>query len=308
MLVAHSPSSPSSGSPFFSRDYAVRGVTSTSAASSPSASPPAVAANTASSPPAAARRPDIPRRPSALRNKSSDHILVHAKLRFGSSSGGARSSGSGESASGARSAGLLDPGEPTWDDKTPRASFALAPGSSPDALPSKSAAVGEGHPRVSPPPPPPALQRRPSLAPLTMTSPESEGASLQRSLSTSSNGSGVSSGGSGGGGSLLARRRSSRSASRPEILAPLLTDLSLDNLPKLDDTVRPEVIGVSSHAETPSSETVSPVDPEDQKRLSRPSLVEHSFRSTRENVSTPFPRLREDYIGDAADGSADEAA
>lgn len=139
-----------------------------------------------------------------------------------------------------------------------------------------------------------------------MTSPESEGANLQRSLSTSSNGSGVSSGGSGGG-SLLARRRSSRSASRPEILAPLLTDLSLDNLPKLDDTVRPEVIGVSSHAETPSSETVSPVDPQDQKRLSRPSLVEHSFRSTRENVSTPFPRLREDYIGDGADGSADEA-
>ncbi|KWU44800.1 hypothetical protein RHOSPDRAFT_33617 [Rhodotorula sp. JG-1b] len=305
MLVAHSPSSPSSGSPFFSRDYAVRGVTSTSAASSPSASPPA-AANTASSPPTAARRPDVPRRPSALRNKSSDHILVHAKLRFGSSDG-SRSSGSGEPESGARSAGLLEPGEPTWDDKTPRASFALAPGSSPDVLPSKSAGDGEGHPRVSPPPPPPALQRRPSLAPLTMTSPESEGANLHRSLSTSSNGSGVSSGGSVGGGSLLARRRSSRSASRPEILAPLLTDLSLDNLPKLDDTVRPEVIGVSSHAETPSSETVSPVDPQDQERLSRPSLVEHSFRSTRENVSTPFPRLRDDYIGDGADGSADEA-
>lgn len=142
-----------------------------------------------------------------------------------------------------------------------------------------------------------------------MTSPESEGASLHRSLSTSSSGSGVSSSSAANpGGSLLARRRSSRSASRPDILAPLLTDLSLDNLPKLDDTVKPEVIGISSHAETPSSETVSPVDPVDEERLSRPSLVEHSFRSTRENVSTPHPRVGADYIGDGTEGSADEAS
>ncbi|GAA5860896.1 hypothetical protein JCM3774_003179 [Rhodotorula dairenensis] len=299
MLVAHSPSSPSSGSPFFSaRDYAtVRGP-----------SPPATSSASVSSPGAdnaatAGRRPDIPRRPSALRNKSSDHILVHAKLRFGSSAPAPPDS------SGSQSAGLLDRVEPSWDDSTPRGSFAQG---SPDApLNPKSSLLapvgaGEGQPgeTASSPSPPPALQRRPSLAPLTMTSPESEGVpSLQRSLSTSSNGSGT-----GSGGSLLARRRSSRSASRPDILAPLLTDLSLENLPKLDDTVTPEVIGISSHAETPSSETVSPVDPEDAKRHSRPSLVEHSFRSTRENVSTPHPRVRADYIGDGTEESADETS
>ncbi|GAA5991060.1 hypothetical protein JCM10908_006520 [Rhodotorula pacifica] len=288
MLVAHSPSSPSSGSPFFAKDYAVRSASSSptsSSANTPFASPPTLSH----------RRPDIPRRPSALRNKSSDHILVHAKLRFGSSNDTSAHSVD-EPDSGSKSMGSSAvTAESNANDVTPRGSF--APRLSPGALAGESQPTGEGQP-VSPPP----LQRRPSLAPLTMTSPGSESGSLHRSLSTSSSGSGVSAGGS-----LLARRRSSRSASRPDILAPLMTDLSLDNLPKLNDTVKPEVIGVSSHAETPSSETVSPVDPEDKTLMSRPSLVERSFRSTRENVSTPFPRARKDYIGDVGAESEDEA-
>lgn len=85
-----------------------------------------------------------------------------------------------------------------------------------------------------------------------------------------------------------------------------MTDLALADLPKLDDTVRPEVIGVSSYADIPASETTSPVDMTVKTASTRPSLVECSFRSTREKVSTPFPKGREEWI-EAADVSADEA-
>ncbi|BGP56536.1 hypothetical protein JCM8202v2_004158 [Rhodotorula sphaerocarpa] len=246
----------------------------------------------------------MPRRPSALRNTSSDHILVHAKLRFGSSGSSPESALSPGEESG--------PGATTPTDlESAAAAFPMRgspPKSSPEQ-PAKAAAATKGPSPVKfgdglVKSPPSALQRRPSLAPLTSASPMIEG-TRQRSQSTSSTGS---AGGGPPGGALLTRRRSSRAASRPEILAPLITDLSLNDLPKLDDTVRPEVIGLSSHAETPSSETVSPVDMDAKTAMTRPSLIECSFRSTEERVSTPFPKSRKEWLGDDAESSGDEAA
>ncbi|POY73255.1 hypothetical protein BMF94_3589 [Rhodotorula taiwanensis] len=297
MLVARSPSSPSSGSPFFARDYALIASTASAAGSSPRSSSPTAGADQTQ------RRPEIPRRPSALRNRSSDHILVHAKLRFGSSDSGAQAAGN--AASGVTAAADQPQGDP------PSSSGQHVQSEEGSAKPARSArrgsmSVGSDVLRGSPALcgdftlSPPALQRRPSLAPLTPASPSGE-EGRQRSLSTSSSGSGVSAGGS-----LLARRRSSRSAARPDVLAPLMTDLALADLPKLDDTVRPEVIGVSSYADIPASETTSPVDMTVKTASTRPSLVECSFRSTREKVSTPFPKGREEWI-EAADVSADEA-
>ncbi|GAA5915985.1 hypothetical protein JCM6882_003487 [Rhodosporidiobolus microsporus] len=106
----------------------------------------------------------------------------------------------------------------------------------------------------------------------------------------------------GSSGSLLARRRSSRSAARADVL-PMLNDLKLEALPtaaleELDDTVRPQVVGESSAAVTPSKEALSPGKSE--------TVVVKPFKSTKVFVPTPFPTKRADWLSDEDDEDEDE--
>ncbi|GAA5825006.1 hypothetical protein JCM11251_006060 [Rhodosporidiobolus azoricus] len=99
--------------------------------------------------------------------------------------------------------------------------------------------------------------------------------------------------------SLLSRRRSSRSAARADVL-PMLNDLKLEALPsagleELDDTVRPQVVGESSAAVTPSTELLSPGKQEDGQVV----VVAEPFKSTKKIVRTPFPMKRtESWLSD----------
>lgn len=248
MLVARTPPSPSP-TPCYSRDFAGHS----------NATP---------------RRPDPPvRRPSALRNASSDHILTPAVLRFDKKVANIPSPSS-----------YVDgkqPGSPSLGaPQSPERSLAL------DKLPPPVSATSPNEKVPSPP-------TRPSLNPL----------SNSPSPPTSS-------------GSLLARRRSSRATTRPDMI-PLITDLKLDDLPtpkldELDDTIRPEVIGKSSHAQTPSTDVLSPTTAERVEREGA-QVVEVEFKKTREFVPTPFPSRRKDWLddsddeADAGDANADSA-
>ncbi|BGP33316.1 hypothetical protein JCM10296v2_005114 [Rhodotorula toruloides] len=240
MLVARTPPS-RSPTPCFSRDFAGH-------------------AN------ATPRRPDAPvRRPSALRNASSDHILTPAVLRFDK-----------------KVANIPSPS--SYDGK--QAGAASQPpsrGLSLDNLPSPSTNTDTA---TSPDEKVPSPPTRPSLNPLSN--------SPSPPLSS---------------GSLLARRRSSRTTSRPDMI-PLLTDLKLDDLPtpkldELDDTIRPEVIGKSSHAQTPSTDVLSPTT---VRRIEKDGaqVVETDFKPTRSFVPTPFPSARKDWL-DEDDEDEDDA-
>ncbi|GAA6015828.1 hypothetical protein JCM10207_008810 [Rhodosporidiobolus poonsookiae] len=106
----------------------------------------------------------------------------------------------------------------------------------------------------------------------------------------------------GSSGSLLARRRSSRSAVRSDI--PSLSELSLGDLPttplaELDDTVRPKVIGESSHAVTPVSDSAS-------STAGGARVVEKPYKSTKAFVPTPFPQRRKDWLDDEDEDDEDE--
>ncbi|KAJ8293802.1 hypothetical protein OF846_003066 [Rhodotorula toruloides] len=239
MLVARTPPSPSP-TPCFSRDFAGH------------ANP-------------TPRRPDAPvRRPSALRNASSDHILTPAVLRFDK-----------------KVANIPSPY--SYDGKQ---AGAPAPqpsnrGLSLGKLPASSTNIATSPNEKVPSPP-----TRPSLNPLA-NSPSPPPSS----------------------GSLLARRRSSRTTSRPDMI-PLLTDLKLDDLPtpnlnELDDTIRPEVIGKSSHAQTPSTDVLSPTT---VRRIEKDGaqVVEIDFKPTRSFVPTPFPSARKDWLDEDDQDEEDE--
>ncbi|GAA5907532.1 hypothetical protein JCM8208_001407 [Rhodotorula glutinis] len=225
-------------------------------------------------------RPAVARRPSALRNASSDHLITPAVTRFAT----------GQPASIPPPASAVSPGS---EPLVPTASA-----SSPDGIvrPSPVRAVSSSSSRgVGAKPTGPA-----SSGSLALPSPGlAAGAAVATSPpvvrpSLNPLGGSNDSGGPSSSGSLLARRRSSRSTARPDNL-PLLADLSLagalpsPSLAELDDDVRPTVIGESSHAQTPASEASSPVVARAPGAGGVKQLVESEFRSTRDWVSTPFP-------------------
>ncbi|BGP41263.1 hypothetical protein JCM10450v2_005305 [Rhodotorula kratochvilovae] len=264
MLVARTPPSPS-GNPYFaSRDYA-----SQPAAAAP---PPASSSSNAQAP-HLAPRPGVARRPSALRKASSDHIITPAVTRFVPRpayippTSPARASASGSAV----------------HQEAERAS---SPGASASAASSSTL----------PPPVDAALARSPSSSSSSGSPPVRP--SLNPLGATSS---------SGGSGSLLARRRSSRTAARADVL-PMLSDLSLKGalptaglaLDELDDTVRPAVIGESSHAQTPASEAASPVLARNGAGRAK-EVVEGEFKPTRSFVPTPFPEKRPHWLSDEED-------
>ncbi|GAA5933301.1 uncharacterized protein JCM15063_001277 [Sporobolomyces koalae] len=186
-----------------------------------------------------------PHRPSAMRNSSSDHIITPAVTRFDPKTADIPPSPT------------FNPGECEARAAKPDSSTAssLDPPSTLDAPTSVDHSS-----RV---PPPPALAHRSATAPV--------GTPL-RSASTSPKPTT----------SLLARRRSSRSTARPDFL-PKIDDLKLPTIPippleELDDTVVPDVIGVSSQATTPFAVSPTAVD-----------LEEAPFKPTKSYASTPFP-------------------
>ncbi|BGP01051.1 hypothetical protein RTBOTA2_004457 [Rhodotorula toruloides] len=212
------------------------------------------------------RRPDAPvRRPSVLRNASSGDILTHAVLRFDK-----------------KVANIPSPS--SYDGKQAGSSSPQPPkrGLSLDKLPPPVTTSTATSPNEKVPSPP----TRPLLNPLS-NSPSPPPSS----------------------GSLLARRRSSRTTSRPDMI-PLLTDLKLDDLPtpkldELDDTIRPEVIGKSSHAQTPSTDVLSPTT---VRRIEKDGaqVVETDFKPTRSFVPTPFPSARKDWLDEDDEDEDDE--
>ncbi|BGP25759.1 hypothetical protein JCM10295v2_004696 [Rhodotorula toruloides] len=236
MLVARTPPSPSP-TPCYSRDFAGHS----------NATP---------------CRPDAPaRRPSALRNASSDHILTPAVLRFDKKVANIPSPSSYDG----KQAGSPSLGAP----QPPKRGLSL------DKLPPPVMSATSPNEKVPSPP------TRPSLNPLS-NSPSPPPSS----------------------GSLLARRRSSRTTARPDMI-PLLTELKLDDLPtlkldELDDIIRPVVIGESSHAQTPSTDVLSPTTAE---RIAKDGaqVVEVAFKPTRSFVPTPFPSARKDWLDESDD-------
>ncbi|GAA6055869.1 hypothetical protein JCM3770_001531 [Rhodotorula araucariae] len=266
MLVARTPPSPS-GNPYFaSRDYAAQ----------PAAPPHASSSNT--SPAHLASRPGVARRPSALRKAGSDHIITPAVTRFAARTVHIppTSPEAVTSAEGAETrASTSSAGRPSSPGTNAAASMLPPPvGAAVASLASSSSASAGGSPPV-----------RPSLSPLGTGS------------SSSSSGSG-----------LLARRRSSRSTARADVL-PMLSDLSLKGalpaaglaLDDLDDTVRPAVIGESSHAQTPASEAASPVHARGRPQEGAMEVVEGAFKPTRSFVPTPFPEKRPHWLSDEED-------
>ncbi|GAA5855188.1 hypothetical protein JCM9279_007583 [Rhodotorula babjevae] len=229
-------------------------------------------------------RPSVARRPSALRNASSDHLITPAVTRFAT----------GQPASIPPSQPVSTGSEPL----VPSGSVSSPCGivrPSPVRAASSSSSRGAGAKPTGPASPGSLALPSPGLAAgaAVATSPFLVRPSLNP-LGGSSDSSAPSSNGS-----LLARRRSSRSTARPDVL-PLLADLSLagalpsPSLAELDDDVRPTVIGESSHAQTPASEASSPVVARAPGGVKQ--VVETEFRPTRELVSTPFPSKMPDWI------------
>ncbi|GAA6064078.1 hypothetical protein JCM10212_002720 [Sporobolomyces blumeae] len=220
------------------------------------------------SPPRLARPTTLGRRPSAMKSPQSDQITP-AVTRF----------------------------DPRAVDIPPSPTFppSADPGpGSPDR--ERDHDHDRSHPRAS------AVDRPPPLAPRAKTAPAPL---LARSASArSSHKASTTSPPAPSGPSLLARRRSScKSQQRPDLF-PKLDDLKLPALPTpplehLDDTVRPEVVGVSSQAHTPFAASPTSDD----------HVVEEGYRPTRTFVATPFPTTRrksffEDSDDERAGGKA----
>ncbi|GJN90041.1 hypothetical protein Rhopal_003039-T1 [Rhodotorula paludigena] len=288
MLVARTPTSPRPSSPFFSsHDYASSGPSSAFGGASPSASSHRPPAQQQQQP--QQQRPDVVRRPSALRKANSDHIITPAVLRFDPRKPQhIPSSASGEQRTQQRSVSSptstttnATPGASASSSAVPRTSppRPLAPASGSSASPDGAAPV------------------RPALAPLVTSGTVS---SSSGDLTTSS-------------GSLLARRRSSRTTGTRADVLPMLSDLSLrgalpaTGLDELDDTVTHKVIGESSHAQTPSSESGSPVVARGahKNHKSIDGMVQDGYRPTKSFVPTPFPEKRKDWLSDEEDEEDD---
>ncbi|GAA5895383.1 uncharacterized protein JCM6883_001488 [Sporobolomyces salmoneus] len=196
-------------------------------------------------------RPLPPRRPSALRNSASDHLITPAVTRF----------------------------DPETADIPPSPTF---PPSSSSSSPSHSSAETSesSSSNVDSPSllsiPPPSLTHRPATCPQSVPKPCSPPTSL------------------------LARRRSSRSTARPDFL-PKLDDLKISAFPappleELDDTVRPDVIGVGSQATTPFASSPTSVA----------GIQEAPFRPTKTYASTPFPKGRRQSFFDESEEEEEE--
>ncbi|GAA5944476.1 hypothetical protein JCM3775_005870 [Rhodotorula graminis] len=225
-------------------------------------------------------RPSVARRPSALRNASSDHLITPAVTRF--ATGQPKSIPPSTTGVATGNEPLVPAASATSPDGIVRPlPVRAASSSSSRAAGAEPTSLAAGGPLALPSPgfASPALVR-PSLNPL---------------------GGSSDSGGPPSSGSLLARRRSSRSTARPDVL-PLLADLSLagalpsPSLAELDDDVRPTVIGESSHAQTPASEASSPVVARAPGAGVVKQLVETEFRPTRDKVHTPFPGRLPNWI------------
>lgn len=188
-------------------------------------------------------RPQPPRRPSAMRNSSSDHIITPAVTRFDPTTADIPPSPTSPSS--------RSPFKPTLDHENTELPATLPTSKSAPPLPSlppRATTCPQGPPTVSSPPT-----------------------------------------------SLLARRRSSRSTARPDLF-PKLDDLKLPSLPvppleELDDTVRPDVIGVGSEASTPFASSPT----------STVAVEEAPFRPTKSYASTPFPKGRRQSFFDESD-------
>ncbi|GAA5873857.1 hypothetical protein JCM16303_002612 [Sporobolomyces ruberrimus] len=206
-------------------------------------------------------RPAPPRRPSAMRSPSSDHIITPAVTRFDPETADI-------------------PPSPTFnpDEVTLQATSPFDSKSSAESTGTFDTATTKTTSDPSSVPPPPSFPHRAATSPV---------ASLARKNSTTTSPPQP--------GSLLARRRSSRSTARPDFL-PKLDDLKLPSLPvppleELDDTVVPDVIGVGSQATTPFA--VSPTSTRD--------VQEAPFRPTKSYASTPFPKGRRQSFFDESD-------
>ena len=230
-------------------------------------------------------RPSVARRPSALRNASSDHLITPAVTRFATGQPASIPSPSQAVSTGSESP--VPSGSASSPDGIVRPT--------PVRAPSSSSSRGAGAKPTGPGSPGSLALPSPGLA----AGAAAAGPSLVRP-SLNPLGGTSDSGGPSSSNSLLARRRSSRSTARPDVL-PLLADLSLagalpsPSLAELDDDVRPTVIGESSHAQTPASEASSPVVARAPGGGVK-QLVESEFRPTRDFVSTPFPGKRPDWI------------
>ncbi|GAA5967420.1 hypothetical protein JCM3765_001870 [Sporobolomyces pararoseus] len=192
-------------------------------------------------------RPQPPRRPSAMRNSSSDHIITPAVTRFDPTTADIPPS---PTSSSSRS-----PSKPTLDHENTELPATMPTSKSPPlpSLPPRATTCPQGPPTISSPPT-----------------------------------------------SLLARRRSSRSTARPDLF-PKLDDLKLPSLPvppleELDDTVRPDVIGVGSEASTPFASSPT----------STVAVEEAPFRPTKTYASTPFPKGRRQSFFDESDEEDNE--